>query len=192
MDGEGWERLLVDTGALLDNYERALGRRNTNADFDRELRKLDGMVSKLEKGLAQDLPRRMSPDRLRNCRARLDKVRRRAHKLTGGAGAKLGHDEVDKKGILQKQNQIMKEQDMALDDISTQLGRVNQISRGINNEVNLQTSLLDDLEAGVDQGNEGVGAASREAQNVIETGGTCKLWVAIIALAILLIILLSV
>ncbi len=97
-----------------------------------------------------------------------------------------------KQRILEVQNQIFAFQDRALDDIAAQLSRVNQLSTGIHDEVDLHAGLLDDLETGMARGNESVAQAASHAREVnVSQSGTCKLWLAVITLFIVLVLLLS-
>jgi len=100
-----------------------------------------------------------------------------------------GRGKISKHAIVSAQKNVREEQESSLDELSSQLSRVGQIGRGIHEEVDMQSRLLDDLEQGVGQGREGMGGANRAAEGLVEAGGTCKLWTAIVALTIVLILL---
>lgn len=98
---------------------------------------------------------------------------------------------VNARTILTLQGDVLARQDRALDDISRSVQRAGQAGKHINEEVTHQTTLLSDLERGVASGNETMRLANREAGEVVESGGTCKLWLTIVLLTIVVIFLLA-
>ncbi|GBG31692.1 Syntaxin-61 [Hondaea fermentalgiana] len=116
-----------------------------------------------------------------------DRLRSEWSRLVGEFNARGGR--VDTRTILAVQQTAVQQQDRSLDEIAEQLSRVGQIGRSINEEVTLQTGLLDDLETGMDEGVRRVGAANREAGDVADNGSTCRLWMTILVLTVVLVLL---
>jgi hypothetical protein len=175
MERGAWEQRLARCEALVHE-----GTAGTLGGAQAELQALQQALAQGRvRGAASEEAVRALQLRLDACRAELQ-ASLRAPPVAG------------KQRILQVQHQVLAEQDRALDDIAATLGRVGQISTGIHDEVNLHAGLLDDLEEGVARGNESVAQAASHAHVVNTTqSGTCKLWVAIVALFIILVLLLS-
>ncbi len=94
--------------------------------------------------------------------------------------------------IIVEQNEEMRRQDEQLVDLEASVVNLRDASLNINQELSLQNRLLIDVHDEVDrvQGRQ-VGTQDR-LRNYMRRSGTCKLWMTIIGLTILLVLLLVV
>lgn len=94
--------------------------------------------------------------------------------------------------IIVEQNMQMKQQDDQLVDLEASVLNLRNASLTINEEVNLQSHLLDDVHARVD------GAQNRQLgtqaglRSFVSRGGNCKLWMLVVFLLFILVLMLSV
>ena len=97
-----------------------------------------------------------------------------------------------KTAIIDLQNDIVSNQDRALDQIDDQLSRVGQISTGVYGEVLLQNDMIDEIESGVGVVYQRIEDISQKSGKVLTRKKTCRYWVLICVLVIVIIILLAI
>ncbi|KAG6331618.1 hypothetical protein ID866_7472 [Astraeus odoratus] len=100
--------------------------------------------------------------------------------------------ELDDGGILLQQRQMMEAQDAHLDQLSSSIGRQHHISLQINDELEVQTGLLDVLDTELDGTDARMRSARRRlerfARGARENGSTVTIVMLIIVLLILIVI----
>ena len=92
-------------------------------------------------------------------------------------------------GLALRQEQIIRQQDDMLLDIAEGVDRLRDKALVINNEVKTQGKLMDDLEANVEQGIEGLQQEAEHAKQVREKSATFKLYVCLLLEFCLLLLL---
>ncbi|GAX76115.1 hypothetical protein CEUSTIGMA_g3558.t1 [Chlamydomonas eustigma] len=120
-----------------------------------------------------------------------------------GSSSKAGHQtketettaELDSRGLLNLQQQIMKNQDMELEHMEKAIGSTKHIAVAIGEEVDLQTRLLDDLQDDVDVTNMRMRAATSRIKQIISASSTWKggfcIFILIVTLVTLLVLILK-
>jgi len=197
--------LARSAAAQLDKKEalqrRGKGFSNVASACRRELAKLSRAISELEEQLVKLERRRTDKEAIRERRETLaalssDQRALTARSQSGGTGITSSQHARDSeklsstRGLLQQQNQMLAEQDAALDDLSTGLSRLKNLGEAIGEEATLQTRLLEDLDADVERGHSAIAAQTDYANTVRKKASTCRLWIIIIILLIILIMLL--
>jgi hypothetical protein len=94
--------------------------------------------------------------------------------------------------IIVEQNQEMRRQDEQLVDLEASILNLRDASLTINQEVTLQNRLLDDVHVQVDRVQERQAGTQDRLRSVMQRSGTCKLWLLISLLTLILIFLLVV
>ncbi len=94
-------------------------------------------------------------------------------------------------GLIEYQDRVMREQDKHLDDIEKSVGTLKEASVAMGQELSTQAVLLDDLHAGVDITQGRVGRNRQWLTSFMQRTGTCKLWLLIIGLTLLLILVIA-
>ncbi len=84
---------------------------------------------------------------------------------------------------------VMEVQDGMIDELSSGVSRLADQARMINEEANLHTNLLDDMETDVEAATVGLRAEARHAEKIREESSTCKLYLIIVGLSALLVFL---
>lgn len=104
--------------------------------------------------------------------------------------------ELDARGLLQLQNQIIRTQDKALDNMEKAIGRTKQVAMAIGEEVDLQTRLLDDLEDHVDVTESRTKAATGRIRQILTSSSNTftgfMLFIVIVAFVLVLIFVLKI
>lgn len=103
--------------------------------------------------------------------------------------------ELDTQGLMQMQNQVMKNQDMALENMEKAIGRTKHVARAIGEEVNLQTRLLEDLDDHVEVTQTRLKAATGRIKQLMRNssnwkGGLC-IFLLIVTLVFVMIVVLK-
>ena len=94
--------------------------------------------------------------------------------------------------IIVEQNEEMRLQDEQLVDLEASVNNLREASLTINSELTLQNRLLGEVHEEVDRvQNRQVGTQDR-LRNYMRRSGTCKLWMTIIGLVLLLVLMLAV
>ena len=94
--------------------------------------------------------------------------------------------------IIVEQNMEMQRQDEQLVDLEASISNLRDASVVINQEVSLQSRLLDDVHVQVDSTQERQLGTQSRLREFIRTGGTCKLWCLVVGLLFILVLILSV
>ncbi|CAG0883743.1 unnamed protein product [Darwinula stevensoni] len=89
-------------------------------------------------------------------------------------------------------NILFEEQDEGLDMLAESIRRQKNLAQAINVEATSQTEILDDLARGMEQTHDRIVRETGEVKVITRKTGTCWYWVAIFALLIAIIIVLSV
>jgi len=87
----------------------------------------------------------------------------------------------------QVQDQIIRQQDTDLDDLSNVVGVLGQIGTSIHSELEQQSRILDDLEAGVDNTSGRLNSVMRRVNKLLESTSDRVQWCLIIVLTLILI-----
>jgi uncharacterized coiled-coil protein SlyX len=93
--------------------------------------------------------------------------------------------------IIVEQNQEMARQDEQLDDLEASIGNLRTASLTINQEVSMQNRLLDGLHDNVDRVQSRQDGTQQRLRGFMKMSGTCKLWMTIIVLALVLVLLIA-
>jgi SYP5 family syntaxin len=95
------------------------------------------------------------------------------------------------RGILKMQQETLKQQDDALDEISRGFAVLKSIGTSIGTEVDLHNKLLDDMNDDVEIGNQDLVRETEHTTQVAKQARTTHLWCTIMLLVILLIVLIA-
>jgi len=87
----------------------------------------------------------------------------------------------------QVQDQIIRQQDTDLDDLSNVVGVLGQMGTSIHSELEQQSRILDDLEAGVDNTSGRLNAVMRRVNKLLESTSDRVQWCVIVVLVLVLI-----
>eukprot|EP00899_Mesostigma_viride_P014464 jgi/Mesvir1/23018/Mv14613-RA.1 len=99
----------------------------------------------------------------------------------------------DNRGLLQLQKELMKAQDEELDSLSVLASSTHHIAVAVNDELNLQTRLLDHLEDDIDHTGWSLKKAKLGITRISKKApGNCGLFMLVLALLVLLVLVLSV
>ncbi len=90
--------------------------------------------------------------------------------------------------IIVEQNQEMARQDEQLVDLESSVDNLRSASLAINQEVSMHNRLLDGLEGGIDRVQSRQQGTQDRLRNFMQASGTCKLWMTIVILAIILVL----
>ena len=166
--------------------KRGKGFANVASIVRRELSKLTRIVGELEEKLVK-MERRGTVDAqlLRQRRGKLERLSQLQRGLASrqkadetGITRKDHKRDVNKvnstRGILQEQNQMLAQQDEALEDLSTGLSRLKNLGAAIGEEATLQTRLLEDLDEDVERGHNALARQTDHAALVRKRSGTCR------------------
>jgi len=100
--------------------------------------------------------------------------------------------ELDNKGLLQLQTQVMKQQDQELEQMEKTVISTKHIALTIGEEVDLHTRLLDDLDDGVDVTHSRLRAATKRVRHVIKHSsnwkGGCIIFLLIVVLTLVIVV----
>lgn len=138
---------------------------------------------------------------LKNHSAKSIQTERELMPPASSSGRPLGAEteetaELDSRGLLQLQNQIMSKQDQALENMEKALGRTRHVAVAIGEEVDLQARLLDDLDDHVDVTESRTKAATGRIRQILaSSSNTCTgfmLFVVIVAFVLVLIFVLKI
>jgi hypothetical protein len=94
--------------------------------------------------------------------------------------------------IIVEQNEEMQRQDEQLVDLEASVVNLREASLSINQEITLQNRLLEDVHVQVDRVQGRQEGTQERLRNYIRRSGTCKLWMTVIGLAILLVLIIVV
>lgn len=94
--------------------------------------------------------------------------------------------------IIVEQNLEMQRQDEQLVDLEASISSLRDASLTINQEVTLQSRLLDEVHASVDRVQDRQVGTQDRLRHFIRRSGTCKLWMLVVGLLFVLVLLLSV
>ena len=78
-----------------------------------------------------------------------------------------------------QQDQIIRQQDQSLEQISRSVGTLHRMGQEIRGEIAQQNHLLDDLESGVDQTRDALVAQQSRLKRLIKRTKDCKLYICI-------------
>ena len=92
--------------------------------------------------------------------------------------------------VIVEQNLEMKRQDEQLVDLEASIDNLRDASLTINQEVTLQNRLLDDVHVNVDRVQQRQQGTQERLRSFMRTSSTCKLWMMIIFLGLVLVLLL--
>lgn len=184
--GSAWQNAAAHAEASLRSARAAVAR-GWRDGADGGSAALDEAQVRLDDLDALVSARKTAPVSYTQAQRTCDRLRAEWSRIVGEFNANGGH--VSDSTVVAVQQTAVQQQDRQLDEIAAQLSRVGQIGSGIHEEVTLQTGLLDELQTGMEEGVRRVGEANREAGEVKDAGSTCKLWMAIIVLTIILILL---
>lgn len=93
------------------------------------------------------------------------------------------------RNIIVEQNQEMVRQDEQLVDLEASIGNLRTASLSINQEVSMHNRLLDGLGDGIDRVQARQEGTQDRLRRFMQASGTCKLWMTIVILAIVLVML---
>ena len=94
--------------------------------------------------------------------------------------------------IIVEQNEEMRRQDEQLVDLEASVVNLREASLMINQEVSLQNRLLEDVHVQVDRVQGRHEGTQDRLRNYMRRSGTCKLWMTVIGLLILLVLIIVV
>uniref|UniRef100_A0A061RCK1 Syntaxin 8 n=1 Tax=Tetraselmis sp. GSL018 TaxID=582737 RepID=A0A061RCK1_9CHLO len=100
--------------------------------------------------------------------------------------------ELDNQGLLQLQQQVMQEQDSELDELSHSVQNTKHIALAINEELDLQNSLLDEFQEDVEVTSSRLKAARRRVAQVLKKSNNCKCFMLMLLLVMLLMLVLGI
>ena len=112
-------------------------------------------------------------------------------KNTGALGATNSDEAENTHFIVDKQAEarmIMQQQDEDLSELGQGVDRLNQMSMGINQELQTQNRMLDDLDRDIDEAAEKMNFVMGKLAKLLKTKDTCQICV-ILALTFILIVL---
>lgn len=151
-------------------------------------------LSEVEKNVRRDMV-----STLRSGREQMQQALRRdaqAQQRSGGGPSQPGETvrtaELDNRGILQLQRNVMSEQDTELADLEKTVGSTKHIALTINEELGLQERLLDELDEDVDVTHSRLKQAQKKLGVVMRQSGSCKTMLFTIGLMFILMIVIVV
>ena len=100
--------------------------------------------------------------------------------------------ELDSRGLIHNQRQIMLEQDTELEHLERSVVTTKHVALQINEETQLHNRLLDELDMEVGRSDDRLAAAQRKLKNVMQRAGSCRLQMLAFLLIIVLVIMLAV
>jgi hypothetical protein len=92
--------------------------------------------------------------------------------------------------IIVEQNDELRRQDEELVDLEASVNNLREASIAINQEVSLHNRLLDDVHVQVDRVQNRQEGTQERLRGFMRRSGTCKLWLSVIGLTVLLVLLL--
>ncbi|PRW56426.1 Qc-snare Syn8 Syntaxin8-family [Chlorella sorokiniana] len=98
--------------------------------------------------------------------------------------------ELNNAGLLQLQQQVMSQQDAALESLERTVVGTKHIALQINEEAELHNRLLDDLDEQVDGTRSRLAAAQRRLKLVMRRSGSCKTMTLMFLIAVILVVVL--
>ena len=96
------------------------------------------------------------------------------------------------KGLVQRQQEVMKQQDAMLEDIGKGVNRLYVQAKNIGEETKTHVRLLDDLEAHVDDTTVALTSEAKHAETVREKSQACWMYICVAIEVIILILLLMI
>lgn len=107
---------------------------------------------------------------------------------TTGWGDDSESDTFDVQRAQKMTQQVIKEQDAGLEELSKIISRQKNIARAIGNEVDVHNEILDDLAEGIDRTNVGLINETRQVRTIASKDSTWGYWLVIILLFIAILI----
>ena len=101
------------------------------------------------------------------------------------------YEALSDRGLVDLQKQIMQAQDNHLDEMEKSVGNLKEASIAMSQEITVQNALLDDMNTRVDGTRERMTNVRERVSWFRARPGTCKLWLIVICLIILIILVLA-